>query len=145
MILYTIGFTKKTAFQFFETLRSARVRRIIDVRLNNVSQLSGFAKMQDLRYFLDKIDGIQYEHAILLAPTQEMLDSYRKQKGRWVDYERQFLELMKDRHVEAIWAQALRDSDCFLCSKQRPDRCHRRLVAGYLASYRGDVVTRDLV
>jgi uncharacterized protein (DUF488 family) len=145
MILYTMGFTKKTAFQFFETLRSAGVRRIIDVRLNNVSQLSGFAKMQDLRYFLDKIDAIQYEHAIQLAPTQEMLDSYRKHKGRWVDYERQFLELMKDRHVEATWVQALRDSDCLLCSEERPDRCHRRLVADYLAAYRDDIVTRHLI
>jgi uncharacterized protein (DUF488 family) len=144
-MLYTIGFTKKSASQFFETLRSAGVRRVIDVRLNNVSQLSGFAKMQDLRYFLDRIDGIQYEHAISLAPTQQMLDSYRKHKGKWDDYERHFLELMKDRHVEDTWNDALRDSDCMLCSEERPDRCHRRLVAEYLAAHRDDVVIRHLV
>jgi uncharacterized protein (DUF488 family) len=145
MKLYTIGFTKKSASQFFETLHSAGVRRIIDVRLNNISQLSGFAKMQDLRYFLDKIDRIQYKHDTLLAPTQELLDSYRKHKGRWIDYERQFLELMEDRHIETIWPQALRDSDCLLCSEERPDRCHRRLVAEYLASYRDDVEIRHLI
>jgi uncharacterized protein (DUF488 family) len=145
MILHTIGFTKKTAYQFFETLRSAGVGRVIDVRLNNVSQLAGFAKMQDLRYFLDQIDGIGYEHALALAPTQEMLDSYRKHKGTWAEYERRFLELMKDRHVETVWAGALRDLDCLLCSEERPDRCHRRLVAEYLASYRSDVEIRHLI
>src|SRR5882724_8648347 len=114
MILYTIGFTKKSASHFFDTLRSAGVRRVVDVRLNNVSQLSGFAKMQDLRYFLDKIDAIQYEHALTLAPTQEMLDTYKKHHGKWADYERRFLQLMKDRRVEATWAEAIRDGDCLL-------------------------------
>jgi uncharacterized protein (DUF488 family) len=145
MILYTIGFTKKTAYQFFEALRSAGVRRVIDVRLNNVSQLAGFAKMQDLRYFLDQIDNIKYEHATALAPAQEMLDTYRKHKGTWAEYERRFLELMKDRRVETVWAEALQDFDCLLCSEERPDRCHRRLVAEYLAPYRGDVEIRHLL
>jgi uncharacterized protein (DUF488 family) len=145
MILHTIGFTKKTAYQFFETLRSAGVGRVIDVRLNNVSQLAGFAKMQDLRYFLDQIDGIGYEHALALAPTQEMLDSYRKHKGTWAEYERRFLELMQERRVETVWAEALQDFDCLLCSEERPERCHRRLVAEYLASYRNDVEIRHLI
>lgn len=144
MILYTIGFTKKPASQFFESLRSAEVRRIVDVRLNNVSQLAGFAKMQDLRYFLERIDGIEYKHATSLAPTQVMLGTYRKDK-RWSDYERRFLNLMKDRHVEDVWVRDLRDADCLLCSEDRPDRCHRRLVAEYLAAYRDDLVIRHLV
>jgi uncharacterized protein (DUF488 family) len=86
MRLYTIGFTKKSASQFFETLLAAGVARVVDVRLNNVSQLAGFAKKQDLSYFLDKIGAIQYAHIPLLAPTQPMLDSYKKHGGGWEDY-----------------------------------------------------------
>lgn len=144
MRLYTIGFTKKSAAQFFETLRAAEVGRVVDVRLNNVSQLAGFAKKQDLVYFLDKITGIQYEHAPLLAPTQEMLDAYRKQKRGWDEYARNFLQLMKERQVETTWSRELRDGDCLLCSEEKPQHCHRRLVAEYLAAYRTDLVVRHL-
>ena len=133
MRLYTIGFTKKSASQFFETLRAAGIARVVDVRLNNVSQLAGFAKKQDLAYFLDKICAIQYRHVPLLAPTQQMLDSYKKHRGEWGEYERKFLQLMKDRRIETAWAQELRDTDCLLCSEEKPDHCHRRLVAEYLA------------
>lgn len=83
MRLFTIGFTKKSAESFFETLRKSGARRVVDVRLNNVSQLAGFAKKQDLAYFLDEICGMEYVHEPLLAPTQEMLDEYKKQRGRW--------------------------------------------------------------
>ena len=144
MILYTIGFTKKSAHQFFETLRHAGVARVIDVRLNNVSQLAGFAKKQDLSYFLDRIDNIQYEHVPLLAPTQGMLDSYKKHRGEWVEYEREFLQLMRNRRIEVVWEQELRDADCLLCSEEKPDHCHRRLVAEYLAAYNGDIRIRHL-
>lgn len=133
MKLYTIGFTKKSASQFFETLRAADVARVVDVRLNNVSQLAGFAKKQDLAYFLEKITAIQYKHAPLLAPTQQMLDSYKKHGGTWDEYERRFLELMKYRRIEATWGEEMRDADCLLCSEEKPEHCHRRLVAEYLA------------
>lgn len=144
MRLYTIGFTKKSAAQFFEALRAAGVGRIVDVRLNNVSQLAGFAKKQDLTYFLDKIGAMRYQHAPLLAPTREMLDAYRKQGRDWDEYERSFLQLMKERQVENIWTQELRDGDCLLCSEEKPNHCHRRLVAEYLASYRDDIVVQHL-
>src|SRR3954464_3892969 len=98
--VYTIGFTKKNAKEFFETLRKAGVQRVIDVRLNNKSQLAGFSKREDLTYFLDEILGIQYIHEPLLAPTQEMLDAYKKSKGSWADYERAFLRLMEERKIE---------------------------------------------
>ncbi|SRR6266566_5871330 len=144
MKLYTIGFTKKTASQFFEILRGANVRRVVDVRLNNVSQLAGFAKKQDLAYFLDRVTGIQYTHAPTLAPTQEMLDSYKKHRGKWDEYEQRFLHLMENRRIEKTWTHALHEADCLLCSEEKPDHCHRRLVAEYLANYRPDIEIEHL-
>jgi uncharacterized protein (DUF488 family) len=144
MRLYTIGFTKKSASRFFETLRDAGVERVVDVRLNNVSQLAGFTKKQDLAYFLDKIVGIGYVHAPLLAPTQHLLDSYKKRGGRWSEYEHGFLELMKERKIETSWAPEMHESDCFLCSEEKPDHCHRRLVAEYLAAHLGGIKVQHL-
>jgi uncharacterized protein (DUF488 family) len=144
MKLYTIGFTKKSARVFFEALRSAGVARIVDVRLNNVSQLAGFTKKQDLPYFLDQIAGIQYVHAPILAPAQEMLDSYKKHGSDWQSFEASFINLMMERHVETSWTDSLRDSDCLLCSEENPVHCHRRLVAEYLANYRGDIEIRHI-
>jgi uncharacterized protein (DUF488 family) len=135
MRLYTIGFTKKSASQFFGTLRDACVARVVDVRLNNISQLAGFTKKQDLAYFLEEIDDIGYVHVPLLAPTQPLLDSYKKRGGRWSEYEHDFLELMKERKIENSWAPQMCDGDCLLCSEERPDHCHRRLVAEYLAAH----------
>lgn len=139
MMLYTIGFTKKSASQFFETLVRVGVARVVDVRLNNVSQLAGFAKKQDLEYFLDRIGSIQYKHVPLLAPTQPLLDFYKKAGGGWGEYERRFLQLMRERRIEVEWARELRDTDCLLCSEEKPDHCHRRLVAEYLASHQHEI------
>jgi uncharacterized protein (DUF488 family) len=100
MKIYTIGFTKKTAEQFFETRRASGAKRLVDVRLNNVSQLAGFAKKQDLAYFLGRICGLDYVHLPLLAPTQDILDEYKKRKGDWQVYERGFLSLMRQRRIE---------------------------------------------
>jgi uncharacterized protein (DUF488 family) len=144
MRLYTIGFTRKSASQFFEALRDAGVKRVVDVRLNNVSQLAGFTKKQDLAYFLEKIDSIGYIHASLLAPTQHLLDSYKKHGGGWSDYERGFLELMKERKIEISWASEMREGDCLLCSEEKPDHCHRRLVAEYLAAHLGSIKVQHL-
>jgi len=144
MRLYTIGFTKKSARGFFETLGAAGVARVVDVRLNNVSQLVGFAKKQDLPYFLDKISGIGYLHAPALAPTQEMLGSYKKHGAGWPAYERSFLGLMKDRRIETTWAGQLRDSDCLLRSEEQAVHCHRRLVAEYLTGFRDDLQVTHL-
>ncbi len=139
MTLYTIGFTKSTAESFFERLRKAGVKRVIDVRLNNVSQLSGFAKKTDLEYFLRTICGIGYVHRPELAPTQEMLDEYKKKRGAWAEYERQFLELMGTRSVERTTPPDLLDEACLLCSEDTADHCHRRVVAEYLKDKWGDL------
>jgi uncharacterized protein (DUF488 family) len=144
MRIYTIGFTKKSASQFFETLLAADVARVVDVRLNNVSQLAGFAKKQDLAYFLDKIGAMQYVHVPLLAPTRQLLDSYKKAGGSWDEYEEKFLRLMVERRIEVTWAEELRDADCLLCSEEKPAHCHRRLVAEYFAAHRDDISIRHL-
>jgi uncharacterized protein (DUF488 family) len=135
--LFTIGFTKKTAQQFFETLMAAGVKRVIDTRLNNVSQLAGFAKRKDLDYFLHTIGGIDYSHRPDLAPTQEILDAFKKHKGDWQTYELSFLKLMRDRQIETAVTPALMDGACLLCSEAEPHYCHRRLVAEYLQQHWG--------
>ncbi len=130
--IFTIGFTQKSAEQFFTTLSKAGVKRVIDIRLNNMSQLAGFAKRDDLCYFLKAISGIKYVHIPELAPTKEILDEYRKNKGNWTVYEHQFMELLKTREVEKKLYHEMTDGDCLLCSEDKPDFCHRRIVAEYL-------------
>jgi uncharacterized protein (DUF488 family) len=143
--VYTIGFTQKAAAQFFGALKSAGVRRLLDVRLNNVSQLAGFAKRDDLAYFLRALCDIDYRHEPLLAPTQEMLDDYRKRKGGWPEYEQRFLALMAERRIEETL-----DRDLFavptalLCSEATAEHCHRRLVLEYLKARWGDLKVVDL-
>lgn len=137
--LYTIGFTKKSAAYFFEKLRNTEIKRIIDIRLNNVSQLAGFAKKEDLKYFLKKICQIDYLHILELAPTQDLLDAYKKNKGDWKIYEKQFFELMEKRHIENKISKEVINNGCLLCSENEPDSCHRRLVAEYLQKQWGNM------
>lgn len=139
MKVYTIGFTKTSAESFFARLQEADVRRVLDVRLNNVSQLAGFAKKNDLRYFLKTICSIGYEHRPELAPTKEMLDAYKKDKGPWADYEDRFLDLMARRRIEETVERDVVDGGCLLCSEDTPHHCHRRLVVEYLKEEWGDL------
>ena len=132
MRVYTIGFTKKSAEEFFELLRNSGAKRLVDVRLNNVSQLAGFAKKGDLEYFLEKVCRMGYVHLPDLAPTKEMLDAYRKEHRDWETYRRQFLELMEQRRVGKMGIKRAISNGCLLCSEEKPDYCHRRLVAEYL-------------
>jgi uncharacterized protein (DUF488 family) len=128
----TIGFTKTTAKEFFERLLNAGVKKVVDVRLHNTSQLAGFAKADDLAYFLNKIGGIQYVHQPLLAPTDPMLKAYKKEKGDWRAYEERFLGLMSERQIEKRFTPETFDGACLLCSEATPHHCHRRLVCEYL-------------
>jgi uncharacterized protein (DUF488 family) len=132
MRVFTIGFTKTSAEGFFTRLQRAGVSRVLDVRLNNVSQLAGFAKRDDLRYLLRTIAGIDYVHGPELAPTHDMLNAYRKSGGQWEEYERRFVDLIASRHIERSLPMELVDGACLLCSEDKPDHCHRRLVAEYL-------------
>jgi uncharacterized protein (DUF488 family) len=132
MKLFTIGFTKKSAKVFFTSLANAGVKRLVDVRLNNVSQLAAFTKKEDLRYFTKAICNIEYLHVPDFAPTKEMLDAYKKDEGLWSTYERQFLDLIASRRIEDKLPQSKLDRACLLCSEEIPEQCHRRLVAEYL-------------
>jgi uncharacterized protein (DUF488 family) len=136
--LFTIGFTKTTAQKFFDRLQKSGAKKLIDVRLNNVSQLAGFAKRDDLRFFADRICHMGYEHIPALAPTQDILDEYKKAGGAWDVYQTKFLELMASRHIENLSRDQL-DGGCLLCSEDKPHHCHRRLVAEYLREKWGDV------
>ena len=138
MKIYTIGFTKTSAEGFFTRLMKSGAKKLVDVRLNNISQLAGFAKRDDLRYFTKQICGLGYEHVPKLAPTQDILDEYKKNGGAWDVYENKFLDLMAKRHIEDIDRQQL-DGGCLLCSEDKPHHCHRRLVAEYLRNKWSDV------
>jgi uncharacterized protein (DUF488 family) len=138
--IYTIGFTQTTAERFFDRLANARIKRLLDVRLNNSSQLAGFAKAKDLPFFLHRLIGAEYRHEPLLAPTQELLDAYKKRKGDWSTYEQGFIELMTDRQIESKLARTdFETPTALLCSEATPERCHRRLVCEYLADRWGDI------
>lgn len=133
MDVYTIGFTQTTAERFFDRLKDAGVRRLLDVRLNNSSQLAGFAKAKDLPYFLRELVGASYEHAPLLAPTQDILDAFKKYKGEWAVYEDQFMVLMAEREIEGKLPRSSFDvPTALLCSEASAEHCHRRLVLEYL-------------
>jgi len=136
--LFTIGFTKSSAENFFSRIRNSGAKKLLDVRLNNISQLAGFAKRDDLQYFLREICHIPYQHEPRLAPTQQMLDEYKKKRGAWEDYEKRFLGSMAERHIEEIDKAAVEDA-CLLCSEDKPHHCHRRLVAEYLREKWGDI------
>lgn len=139
--LMTIGFTQTSAKHFFERLLSADVKKVVDVRLHNTSQLSGFAKADDLAYFLMTIGHIQYCHEPLLAPTDDILKAYKKQKGDWSVYEKQFVALMQERRIETRLNPESLDCACLLCSEATPHRCHRRLVCEYLNDKWGGVLS----
>ncbi len=135
MKTYTIGFTQKNAQKFFTLIRHNNVARIVDVRLNNVSQLAGFAKHEDLKYFLSELCDADYIHVKELAPTKDILDAYKKNIITWDAYEDKFLNLMAQRNVERSIDISILENGCLLCSEHKPHHCHRRLVIEYLNKY----------
>lgn len=143
--LYTIGFKKKSAQEFFELLKANNIKRLIDIRLNNTSQLAGFTKSRDLKYFLKEICKAEYIHKPELAPTKELLDNYKKNKLTWQDYERVFSDILSDRKINEKVKLEEFDNACLLCSEQEPDQCHRRLVAEYLHKTFKDISIKHLM
>ena len=144
MKIYTIGFTRKSAEQFFTSLRDCAARRVVDVRLHNVSQLAGFSKKDDLEFFLRELCGIDYLHLLELAPTGEILDEYRKSKAGFAVFEQRMRELLGRREVEKTLPRELMDQACLLCGEEKPDHCHRRVVAEYLRERWGDLEIHHL-
>jgi uncharacterized protein (DUF488 family) len=145
MEIYSIGFTKKSANEFFGALKANGIERLLDVRLNNTSQLAGFAKQADLAYFLRKICDADYEHEPMLAPTQDILDEYKKKKGNWAEYEKAFVRLMQSRRIEEKLDRAsFARKTVLLCSEPTAEHCHRRLVMEHLQNYWKDVKIHHL-
>ncbi len=147
--IFTIGFTKKSLKEFIQLLKKNRVEKVIDIRLRPYGQLAGYSNKEDLRYVLEEYEKIKYQHEMLLAPTNELLDNYRKDSD-WTGYEKKFNELLKERRVEGLLNSLINGFTrvCFLCSEDRPDKCHRRLVAEYfsrIAPYTFEIihVTKD--
>ena len=138
--LFTIGFTRKSAETFFNLLKQSGIKRVIDTRLNNVSQLAGFAKQKDLKYFLSQIGQIDYIHRLDFAPTKNILDDYKKKRIEWENYEDKFLRLINQRQIESQVSAELLDGSCLLCSEASPHYCHRRLVAEYFQQKLSDVI-----
>ncbi|MFH1581571.1 MAG: DUF488 domain-containing protein [Pseudomonadota bacterium] len=134
MKLFTIGTSKKSAEDFFASLSKAHIEKILDIRLNNSSQLLGFSKNKDLKYFCEHCHSISYEHVPLLAPTDKILKQYKKDKD-WLTYERVFVNILNSRPAIEIFEKACEgfNNVCLLCSESGAQKCHRRLVAEYLA------------
>jgi uncharacterized protein (DUF488 family) len=132
MKIYTIGFTKKSAEEFFALIRSNDISRIIDVRLNNVSQLAGFTKKDDLKFFLRELCDVGYLHLPDMAPTKDILNDYKKKIISWDIYEERFNNLMIARNIENKIDKSILENGCLLCSEHKPNHCHRRLIVEYL-------------
>ena len=133
--VHTIGFTRRTAEDFFEALLGAGIRRLIDVRLRNTSQMAIFARRQDLPYFLEKLCGIEYVHATMLSPTPELLDDWRAKRITWQEYEVIYADIMAQRHPETeISAVDFDQPTVLLCAEPTAERCHRRLALEHLAA-----------
>ena len=145
MDTFTIGFTQKTAERFFTLLRKSHIQTLIDVRLNNVSQLAGFAKKDDLRFFLRELCDASYIHIPEWAPTKDILDAYKKNTISWDAYEDRFLNLMARRSIEKSVDRRVLEQGCLLCSEHEPHHCHRRLVVQYLNDHTGlDLTVKHL-
>ena len=135
MNLYTIGFTKKSAKHFFELLKKNQVKCLIDTRLNNKSQLAGFAKKDDLEYFLGVLAGIKYVYKPEFAPSDEILNKYKKGSMSWQEYEEKYLRLLEQRNILKGLDFSFFENACFLCSEHSAEHCHRRLLAEYLKQH----------
>lgn len=140
MEIFSIGFTQTTAEGFFSRIRENGIKRLIDVRLNNVSQLSGFAKKDDLRYFLRELCSSEYIHLPILAPTQDILKAYQAKEISWGEYETEFTNLMEERKVDLILPrETFKIPSVLLCSEATAEKCHRRLVLEYLKAKWSDL------
>ncbi len=137
MTVYTIGFTQKSAEQFFELLKSNKIELLIDIRLNNKSQLAGFTKGSDLAYFLKEICGTKYIHCEEFAPSKELLSGYQKGIVSWDAYENEFAAIMEKRGAYKKFLDRFGAFErvCLLCSEPTPEHCHRRLVAEKLTAF----------
>ncbi len=148
MKLYTIGFSKCSAKDFFSNLKEANVQKLIDVRRRNTSHLCGFTKKPDLKFFLEECFGIAYEHIPEFAPSEELLTDYLKQLGKkkyddraWHDYVQRFQNEVLSKPIVGRFKKSIENfsSTCLLCSEKEPDYCHRRLLAEHFKKHVPDI------
>jgi len=144
VVLFTIGFAGKNAQEFFGILERNQVKNLIDVRLNNVSQLAGFTKKNDLKYFLKELCEIEYFHRPVFAPTKEILDAYKRKNISWAEYENMYCDLLSERRVSTIMLPHELNMSCLLCSEPKADKCHRRLLAEYFKKSYGNFIIKHL-
>ena len=146
MILYTIGFTQKSAQQFFELIKANNIDMLVDIRLNNKSQLAGFTKGNDLQYFLEEICNCKYQHCIEYAPTKDILDSYKKKAISWDEYVKQYIPLMQRRNAVQKFTEkfAKFKAVCLLCSEPTPEHCHRRLLSEMIAGEHPEITVKHI-
>jgi uncharacterized protein (DUF488 family) len=143
MNIFTIGFAQKSAEEFFTLLTDNNVKKLIDIRLNNKSQLAGFANAKHLPYFL-KLHNIDYEYKPKMAPTKELLDGYKKKEISWLEYEKVYNKILADRDIFKNISINEIDSCVLLCSEPTAKQCHRRLAAEYLADNFDDINIKHL-
>jgi len=144
MKIYTIGYTKKSLERFINLLKKNNIKKVIDIRLNNTSQLAGFAKKDDLKYILSLV-GIEYQHIPELAPSEELLKSYQRKEKSWEDYEKEFLEMLNQKNLRDLLKINENEFMCLLCSEDKPEKCHRRIVAEQLQKHFGNLEIIHLI
>ncbi len=136
--VYTIGFAQKSLKDFIQLLKDNEVTRVVDIRLNNTSQLSGFAKKNDLAYILELVT-IDYTHELTLAPTQKLVSNYRKKKIPWEEFKEAYTQLLEERNIKETFDFNRDETICFLCSEHEPYHCHRTIAAEYLKEHQQDL------
>lgn len=139
MKLFTIGFTGKTAEEFFALLKKNKVRKVIDVRRNNTSQLAVFTRASDFPFFLDKVGGIEYEHRLDMAPSQELVKSYRAKEIDWKKFRSTYLKEIRKSKVAAQVSKKDLSNACLVCSEHEPEHCHRSHLAEHLEKELGGI------
>jgi uncharacterized protein (DUF488 family) len=143
MNIYTIGYTPKTAEQFFELIKKNNIKLLLDIRLNNKSQIAGFTKRENLPYFLWELCQCKYEHCLEFTPNEEM---YNEKKISWERYTRDYIILIESRGTYKNFIDRFADYEniCLLCSESTPDRYHRRLLAEMIIQNNPDTILTHL-
>jgi uncharacterized protein (DUF488 family) len=144
-VIYTIGFTKKSLEEFINLLKQNNITKLVDIRLNRVSQLAGFAKEKDLKYILEKLFNIKYKPINEFAPTKELLKKYIKDND-WENYAKEFKDIIDSRNLEDFKDEILDEKEiiCFLCAEAEPEKCHRRLIAEFFGDRGNNVEIKHL-
>ena len=142
--LFTIGFTKKNAKEFFGLIKKNEISLLVDVRLNNQSQLAGFTKKNDLMYFLETICNCSYIHKSQWAPNEQILKDYKNKIITWNDYDKKYISLLEARNIEQYFSPEKYNNSCLLCSEPEPTQCHRRLLAEFFQKKNPNITINHL-